>query len=262
MTKQEYNLNRPRKECPHCRKLIPIHSYDKHYNSCINKTICEAKSVYKLDHDDLFCKFCNKEYNSKNALCQHELRCKLNPNRKAFDAFNKVHDKLIKKGDTAETNPIVKKSKDALINKYKNGYVSPVKGRKRNIQHIYLKHNNKEIKKWHEYISYINIENNYNVVPFGKDYYIISGKQIRVNSTVKPTFEHDYIANILLNNKLDFNNTVHHIDNNGKNNSKYNLIIFIDSANHKRFHNSNYAYLIYDTDSHLFSCELRKPYKH
>ena len=36
------------------------------------------------------------------------------------------------------------------------------------------------------------------------------------------------------------------------------LLVFIDGGNHKRFHNSKYAYLIYDENTHLFSCELRK----
>lgn len=37
--------------------------------------------MYHLDHEDLVCKFCGKECKNKNSLVQHEIRCKLNPNK-------------------------------------------------------------------------------------------------------------------------------------------------------------------------------------
>ena len=82
---------------------------------------------------------------------------------------------------------------------------------------------------------------------------------LRLSHTVNLTFVHNYIANILLNGKLTKENTVHHIDSNRQNNDIFNLLIFADNNNHKRFHNSNYAYLVYDEQTHLFKCELIKP---
>ncbi len=71
-------------------------------------------------------------------------------------------------------------------------------------------------------------------------------------------FEHDYVANQLLGGQLKKSNTVHHINSVKTDNRKENLLVFIDGNNHKRFHNSDYAYLIYDENTHLFSCEVRK----
>ena len=56
------------------------------------------------------CKFCNKECKNKNSLAQHEIRCKLNPNR--IDTSKNGNYHAWNKGLTKET--------DNRVNKYSN----------------------------------------------------------------------------------------------------------------------------------------------
>ena len=66
------------------------------------------------------------------------------------------------------------------------------------------------------------------------------------------------MANIYLNDKLESHNTVHHIDNNPANNNISNLMVFETNNEHKRFHNSKYAKLTYNEDTHKFHCIIDK----
>ena len=68
----------PKKLCDKCDRLININNYNFHYSIC--KGI-KQKPKYKLNHEDLFCLYCHKECKNKISLAQHEIRCKLNPNR-------------------------------------------------------------------------------------------------------------------------------------------------------------------------------------
>ena len=205
--------------------------------------------------DDLFCEFCNKPCKNLNSLNQHSTRCKDNPNRKDFDKLSKYSTSL--KGTTKYTSERVRKSAESLSKLYAHGYVSPLKGKARVVNHVYKDHNDAEILKWKLYISTCNVS-----IPFvqteshTEGYRVLSQHQTKDGNTVKLTFEHDYVANILLQNNLTSQNTVHHIDGVRDNNTPFNLLIFIDNTNHKRFHNSDYAKLTYDEQTHLFSCEI------
>lgn len=263
MLKEEYNKNRPRTECQICGKLITNACFNKHYESCANPNskynLNKNKLVYKLDHEDLYCKFCSKEFQSKNALIQHEMRCSGNPNRIDYQNLN-AYIREHRKGKTAENCIDVAKQRQTILDKYANGYVSPLKGKSRNIQYIYKEHNDIEIAKWLNYISHNTFEiPELDIVLHNEWYQVVSKHQTIDNNTVNLTFVHNYIANILLNGNLTKTNTVHHIDSNRTNNEPKNLLVFIDGNNHKRFHNSNYAYLTYDEQTHLFTCELVKP---
>lgn len=70
-----------RVQCPICNKYIVKNNINRHTQAC-KKSIYEEsfklKQKYKLDHDDLFCKFCGKECKNKNSLTQHEIRCPQN----------------------------------------------------------------------------------------------------------------------------------------------------------------------------------------
>jgi hypothetical protein len=70
-------------------------------------------------------------------------------------------------------------------------------------------------------------------------------------------FAHNFIANILLEGNLLKTNTVHHIDGCRSNNNKKNLMVFETKAEHKRFHNSKYSYLVYNKNNHIFNCILK-----
>lgn len=210
------------------------------------------------ERPNLFCEFCGKQCKSLNSLNQHSTRCKENPNRKSYNHLGKYSSEH-RKGKTKDTCEEIARQRDTMLKKYEEGYVSPIKGRKIYFEYIYQEHNNAEIAKWLKYVS----ENNFiipklDIISHNEGYQVLAKHQFKSDNTVNLTFVHNYIANILLDNKLTKTNTVHHIDSNRMNNEITNLMIFIDGNNHKRFHNSKYAYLIYDETTHLFSCKLLK----
>lgn len=104
-----------RTKCIICGKLISNNNSEKHIKSHETNPKYQAwlsKSSHKLDHDDLFCKFCGKECKNKNSLIQHELRCKQNPNRQTSfrNNFNTIGRSAWNKGLTKETDERVAKN--------------------------------------------------------------------------------------------------------------------------------------------------------
>lgn len=251
-----------KKICPHCGYEIGINNYNRHIAKCDGSYKPKEPSldVYQLDHDDLFCKFCGKECKNKNSLVQHELRCKENPNRKNVDSFSN-YIRNSRKGKTKENCEAVAKQVATMKDKYANGYSSPSLGRKIHFDYLYKDHNNQEIGKWLNYVDSIEVNvPHYEITSHGRgedSYNIIKQTHLIENNTVKLLFEHDYIANIYLGGTLKHSNTVHHIDKNKKNNDIHNLMVFNTTNDHKRYHNSKYAWLIYDEITHNFSCELK-----
>ena len=59
-----------RTKCTICGKLISNNNLEKHIKSHETNPKYQAwlSDSYKLDHDDLFCKFCGKECKNKNSL--------------------------------------------------------------------------------------------------------------------------------------------------------------------------------------------------
>lgn len=135
MTKNEYNSNRPRVECPVCGKLFTKPCFNRHYRACSDpssKLNVNDKNVYKVTHEGLDCCFCGKTMKNTNALTQHELRCNKNPNRKDFckEGFNTNGNSSIRRGDTKETNPILARCSETLKEGYASGrIVSWAKGK-------------------------------------------------------------------------------------------------------------------------------------
>ena len=79
------------------------------------------RESYHLDHDDLFCKFCNKEFKNKNSLVQHEIRCRYNPNKIDIaprEGFNNKGRVAWNKGLTKETDERVKLHSESIKNHY------------------------------------------------------------------------------------------------------------------------------------------------
>ena len=263
MTKEEYNKNRPKIKCPICGKEFTKANYQRHYNACNNpdSKLNIKKQQYTVAHDKLNCVFCNKLLKNRNALTQHELRCKDNPNRKSYNSFSD-YIKTQRKGKNKYNCKKKKKQVKTVEEKYKNVYTSPVKGIKRNVTYLYENHNNTEIEKWRDYVKTLNVDiPKYEIFSHNKDntgYNVIRKSQIIENNTVKLSFEHNYIMNLYLHGELEEYNTVHHIDMNPKNNDITNLIAFETNGEHKRFHNSKYAWLIYNEDTHKFNCILKK----
>lgn len=61
--------------CPNCQK--------RHYET--EKYLISLINSHKISNEKYICKYCGKEYKSKNALAQHECRCKSNPNKLKYD---------------------------------------------------------------------------------------------------------------------------------------------------------------------------------
>lgn len=128
MTLTEYRKNRPRTICPNCGKSFTNACFQRHYDACINPNsrLNQQLSLtsYHVDHEDLNCKFCNRSFKSKNAVAQHELRCKNNPNRKDY---NKVTDYVINnlKGQTKDNNEVIAKQAAVLKSMYETGELIP-----------------------------------------------------------------------------------------------------------------------------------------
>ena len=212
---------------------------------------------YRVTHEGLNCIFCQKLCKNLNSLTQHEIRCTLNPERKDYDRLG-IYSHNTRLGQNKYTNLDIAKCANSLKKKYAEGYVSPNKGRKVSCTYVYAEHNNIEIGKWLSYLSKQDIPlPSYETTSFNNKYKIIREGQTVSGNTIKVLFEHDFLANILLRGNLLNINTVHHIDHNGLNNDIHNLMIFNTLNDHKRFHNSKYAWLIYDEHTHKFSCELR-----
>ena len=70
------------------------------------------------------CKFCNKECKNLNSLRQHEVRCKLNPDRKAFNNLGNYSTNC-RKGQTKETNADIAKQSATLKRRYDEGTLTP-----------------------------------------------------------------------------------------------------------------------------------------
>lgn len=222
------------------------------------KTLTSEKSLNsnfnKSNPQD--CPFCGKTCKNINSYKQHICRCKNNPDRIENSLTNYIINN--RKGKNKYNCPEIAKQVATMTEKYNNGYIHPCKGISYKHEYIYEEQNQEEINKWIEYISSITINKDYETINHNKGYKIVSKSQIKENNSVKLTFEHDYIANILLNNKLDKNNCVHHINGDRADNNKNNLLIFVDGNNHKRYHRSKYARLIYDENTHIFSCYIDK----
>lgn len=114
-------MKRNKTQCEICGRLISNSNIKRHILSHQNETQPKPEPC-RLDHDDLFCKFCNKEYKNKNSLAQHEIRCPSNPNRKDFDKLGKYVTKNFK-GHTKEDNKSIQKCSRTLKEKYKSGEI-------------------------------------------------------------------------------------------------------------------------------------------
>lgn len=77
-----------------------------------------------MSTDKLYCKYCLKECHNLNSLRQHEIRCKMNPERKAFDQL-KGYSGARFKGQTKETNSSIAKQAAKLKGMYASGELIP-----------------------------------------------------------------------------------------------------------------------------------------
>lgn len=93
--------------CELCGSEISVCNISKHLRRHEkHPETFKEKEIHKLDHNDLICKFCNKECKSKNSLIQHEIRCKENPDRQYS---NTLSNQGWAKGLTKETDDRIKR---------------------------------------------------------------------------------------------------------------------------------------------------------
>ena len=238
-----------KKICNKCGVEVSAQNYSRHLKRCIGTGFSYYKPLPLPCN--LLCQYCNKELKNLNALRQHECRCPKNPNRRDFDKLGK-HSTNYRKGQTKDSSLEIAKQRQTVLKKYVNGYVSPIKGRHIEFEYLYAEHNQEEINKWLDYTTSISLPvNSYSKTIHPEGYILLHTENGYIT-------EQEWIMNILLDGKLSKNNIVHHINKHRGDNRKENLLAFVDSDNHKRFHNSIYAWLTYDENTHLFSCEMRK----
>lgn len=73
--------NYPNTVCEICGQVIANNVFKRHMDSHISGTYDARQKWRSLDHDDLNCKYCGKEYKNRKSLAQHEIRCKENPDK-------------------------------------------------------------------------------------------------------------------------------------------------------------------------------------
>lgn len=110
-------------KCTICGKLISNNNLEKHLKSHEANPKYQAwlSKSYKLDHNDLFCKFCGKQCKNRNSLVQHEIRCKENPTRLICNNNFNIKGRVAwNKGLTKETDPRVAKNAYSVHIFYQN----------------------------------------------------------------------------------------------------------------------------------------------
>lgn len=109
--------------CPYCGLSTTPANMIRHLKSHENGNWSKRQSSQHLDHDDLFCKFCGKEYKNKTSLIQHEIRCPCNLNRiqvivPGFNDIGKPGYPSWNKGKTKFDDPRI----DAQARKYSENH--------------------------------------------------------------------------------------------------------------------------------------------
>ncbi len=250
--------------CSHCGKSIANCSLQRHLNS--HETGNFDKPAYKyatLDHDDLFCKYCQKECKNKNSLIQHEIRCPKNPDKlESSGQYLTNYILTYRKGKTKENCNDIQKQQETMKQKYASGWTRDVTLHQ--VVHKYKEHNDQELQKWTIFLSTQDIHlpkyETYTCGEYSIVKYCESTRAFNqlIDSASTIMHEHVYKMIVLFGDKFTKGNVVHHIDENKLNNEFENLILFNSETDHKRFHMTDYAYLIYDEVTHKFSCVMKK----
>lgn len=248
--------------CKFCGRQIDVANIVRHEKSCqIKKSSDYIDNKVHINHDGLNCQYCNKLCKNLSSLAQHEIRCSQNPNRKDFDKLMSYAGIL--KGKTKDNCESLKRASEKLKEAYASGKIKAHSWNNvaTESDYYHYEHNLSEINKWLKYIANSNFQiPDYKTLSHNEDYVIIAGwnRKSENSNTIQIKFEHDYLANILLNNCLQKENTVHHRNKVRDDNHVENLIVFVNDEAHKRYHTSKYAYLIYNEETHLFDCIIKK----
>lgn len=106
--------------CDLCGQVLDKRKYAKHLERHENNPE-SFKHRYKLDHDDLFCKFCGSERKNERSLINHEMRCKKNPDRIPVynNNFNNKGRAAWNRGLTKDTDARILKKAEKAVEYYK-----------------------------------------------------------------------------------------------------------------------------------------------
>lgn len=120
-------------QCEICDQFISKNNITRHLQRHENNPKSfQIKEIYKLDHNDLFCKFCQKECKNKNSLIQHEIRCYINPERKISKGKSSIKGEKSRvpwnRGKTKETDERIARSSD-LVKLYYSTHDGSFKGK-------------------------------------------------------------------------------------------------------------------------------------
>lgn len=250
---EKRKVQQPKTQCNKCGRFITNANFKKHSNSC-DGIIKNYASKYDYI-SNLICPFCDCKKETRNSLIQHIVRCPKNPDRKDWDKLGKYSTKN-RRGQTKETNNNIALVTQKLVESYKNGT------RKSQLTHgtvtsIYKDHNDQEIAKYLSYISTLSETlPKYNKINSNTGYVLVSDIKSDLKYSIK--FEHELICSINLKIENIAKYTIHHIDHVRYNNTIENLMVFNSRREHLQFHRSEYSWLIYNPETHIFSVEIIK----
>ena len=197
----------------------------------------------------LYCRFCNRTCKNRNSLAQHEIRCKNNPDKISTQiaGFNNIGRTAWNKGLTKDKSVVLQKQALAISSTLKNRSI---------VSSIWEEHNKLEIDKWLNYIDSLDIAIPAYETRIKQGYKILKGNSHAHCNGTHYIFEHHYLISLVLSN-LPEGSIIHHIDEDKLNNNLHNLLVFDSYASHARFHKSEYAYITYDTDTHMFNVSIK-----
>lgn len=249
-----YEVCMNKKVCPTCGLCISVQNYSRHVKRCDGSGL--KVYVKQKEPNSLNCPYCNKLCKNLNSYRQHTYRCKENPNRADYNNFvNYIQTE--RRGKTAETCSGIAKQVISLKKKYEDGFVNPLKGKKVVFDYLYKDHNDLEIKKWLDWLRDNKTEINYLPVHHYLEGYEFVEVENKTNNCNYYISQQESVIRQLLKDSYK-KCTIHHINSIRNDNRVENSLLFKDSNNHKRYHNSKYAYLYYDEETHLFSCDMKK----
>lgn len=155
------------KLCCLCSKAVSLFAYNRHIKAHENGNLVNSKPFIGDN-----CKYCEKFYDSKLALSNHETRCKLNPNRKiqrkSQESIEKLRNSNLGKPWSEERRTKHSEAMKLAVEKFPESYTSSNRGRTKQIIvdgikfqgkwelefYNYCKNNNiliERVSEWFEY---------------------------------------------------------------------------------------------------------------
>lgn len=149
-------MKRTKKKCDKCKKLISLSNYNRHINSCGNKSVIHIEDKWCVSVDKYKCPHCNKVY-SKRGIATHIWR-NHGDGKKHHEKINYENRVVWNKGLTKYTDDRVKKIGETYSEGCKNGTIIPSFSGKKHTSVTKLKiskklslNNHGDKCKWFEY---------------------------------------------------------------------------------------------------------------